>query len=68
MTSERLPPWPDELLRPDLKPQAIAWILNTGLPTRFRALHLQRWGEYTGAELTREDYYTIGRPRPREGG
>ena len=61
----RLPPFPDEVLEPERKQQAIEFLLSLGLPYYIASAHLGRWGAYVGVELGQADYWAIGRRRFR---
>lgn len=61
----RLSPFPDDVLERDRKEQAIEFLLSLGLPYYIASAHLGRWAAYVGVELSREDYWTIGRRRFR---
>lgn len=51
-SSTRLPPWPDELLDPARRLEAVAWAATMDAPPRRRAYWLQRWSAYTGEPVT----------------
>lgn len=55
----RLPPFADELLEPRRKADVIRVLRGLGIPSRIRAAHLQRWGEFVGVELTDEDFRAV---------
>jgi hypothetical protein len=52
---QRLPPFPDELLEPLRKADAIRLLRWLGLPFRIAAEHLKRWGDVAGVPITRDD-------------
>lgn len=54
-----LPPWPNELLVAEKKELAIAHLRGLRIPSRIAARHLQRWGEFTGAELEPRDFAAV---------
>jgi hypothetical protein len=61
---QRLPPFPDELLAPARKADAIRLLTWLGLPFRIGAAHLKRWGEVAGVEITTSDLELLpGFPR-----
>lgn len=64
----RLPPWPDELLEPSRKEDAIRYLLSLDMPERYRASWLQRWAEFTKADVTAADYARVRRLAPALGG
>jgi hypothetical protein len=66
MSSDLLPPWPDELLVPEMKERAIAHLRGLGIPSRIAASHLTRWAAYVGVTLDRRDYASVGRFVKRE--
>ena len=61
----RLSPFPDGLLEPELKEQAIEFLLSLGLPYYIASAHLGRWAAYVGVELGQADYWAVGRRRFR---
>lgn len=63
MAQQRLPPFPDELLEPARKADAIRLLRWLELPSRLARGHLQRWGEVAGVELEPRDYRALTRGR-----
>lgn len=63
MTEEtlRLPPFPDELLVPEKREDAIRFLRGFELPSRVASRHLGRWAEYVGVVLERRDYAAVRR-------
>jgi len=61
---QRLPPFPDELLEPARKADAIRLLRWLGLPFRIAAEHLKRWGDVAGVPITTSDLELLpGFPR-----
>lgn len=70
MPEERLlPPFPNFIVHARDKTAALAFLRGLDLPGRFVALHLQRYGEYTGVVMTPDDYRAArgGHPANRQG-
>jgi hypothetical protein len=57
----RLSPFDDDMLAPDQKERAVELLLSLGLPYWIASSHLGRWARYVGVELTREDFWSVGR-------
>lgn len=68
MADGRLPPFPDDLVITPDKWRAIAFLRELALPPPHGTYHLRRWGQYTGTQLTREDYQLVETRPHRPGG
>lgn len=51
MSTSILPPFPDELVKPEEKERAIAFLRGLRLPRRMMTTHLARWSLMTGREI-----------------
>ena len=63
---QRLPPFPDELLDPARKGDAIRLLRWLGIPFRLAAAHLKRWGDVVGVPIDTFDLELLR--DEREGG
>jgi hypothetical protein len=63
---QRLPPFPDELLEPARKGDAIRLLRWLGLPFRIKADHLKRWGDVVDVPISRSDLELLGGFEERE--